>query len=147
MRRSALCPSRGGRYPLHLPLPHVPEAEWKLLRGLAGVEVKHFEVTRGEVAYFRSSDIGDRGFCRDCGTPLVYRYTSEARVAVTLGSLDDPAKLKPVVQYGVESRMPWFSELAMLPATEADDPETCENIRRSNRQHPDHDTATWPPQK
>jgi hypothetical protein len=48
---------------------------------------------------------------------------------------------------GVESRMPWFSELAMLSATEADDPETCENIRRSNRQHPDHDTAIWPPQK
>lgn len=91
----------------------------------AGIEEKHFEVTRGEVAYFRSSDIGDRGFCRDCGTPLVYRYTSVARVAVTLGSLDDPSRLKPIVQYGVESRMPWFSELAKLPATEADDPETC----------------------
>jgi hypothetical protein len=113
----------------------------------AGIEEKHFEVTRGEVAYFRSSDIGDRGFCRDCGTPLVYRYTSVARVAVTLGSLDDPSRLKPIVQYGVESRMPWFSELAKLPATEADDRETCESIRRSNRQHPDHDTATWPPQK
>jgi hypothetical protein len=113
----------------------------------AGIEEKHFEVTRGEVAYFRSSDIGDRGFCRDCGTPLVYRYTSVARVAVTLGSLDDPSRLKPIVQYGVESRMPWFSELAKLPATEADDPETCESIRRSNRQHPDHDTAVWPPQK
>ena len=113
----------------------------------AGIEERHFEVTRGKVAYFRSSDIGDRGFCRDCGTPLVYRYTSDARVAVTLGSLDDPAKLKPIVQYGVESRMPWFSELAVLPATEADDLETCENIRRSNRQHPDHDTTTWPPLK
>jgi hypothetical protein len=113
----------------------------------AGIEEKHFEITRGEVSYFHSSDIGDRGFCRDCGTPLVYRYTSVARVAVTLGSLDDPARMKPVVQYGMESRMPWFSELAVLPATEADDPETCENIRRSNRQHPDHDTATWPPPK
>jgi hypothetical protein len=118
----------------------------------ADIEKKHFEITRGEVAYFRSSDIGDRGFCRDCGTPLVYQYKSGARFAVALGSLDDPARLKPVVQYGVESRMPWFSELATLPATESgknkdDDPEFYENIRRSNRQHPDHDTASWPPQK
>lgn len=118
----------------------------------ADIEEKHFEITRGEVAYFRSSDIGARGFCRDCGTSLVYQYKSGARVAVALGSLDDPAKLKPVVQYGVESRMPWFSELATLPATESgknesDDPEICENIRRSNRQHPDHDTDIWPPQK
>ena len=118
----------------------------------ADIKEKHFEITRGEVAYFRSSDIGDRGFCRDCGTPLVYQYKSGARIAVALGSLDDPARLKPIVQYGVESRMPWFSELATLPATESgknegDDPEICENIRRSNRQHPDHDTATWPPQK
>ena len=118
----------------------------------ADIEEKQFEITRGEVAYFRSSAIGDRGFCRDCGTPLIYQYTSGTRVAVALGSLDDPARLKPVVQYGVESRMPWFSELATLPATESgknegDDPEICDNIRRSNRQHPDHDTAIWPPQK
>jgi hypothetical protein len=118
----------------------------------ADMEEKQFAIIRGKVAYFRSSDIGDRGFCRDCGTPLVYQYTSGARVAVALGSLDDPARLKPVVQYGVESRMPWFSELATLPATESgknegNDPEICDNIRRSNRQHPDHDTDIWPPQK
>jgi hypothetical protein len=118
----------------------------------ADIEEKQFAIIRGKVAYFRSSDIGDRGFCRDCGTPLVYQYTSGARVAVALGSLDDPARLKPVVQYGVESRMPWFSELATLPATESgknegNDPEICDNIRRSNRQHPDHDTDIWPPQK
>ena len=85
----------------------------------ADIKEKYFEITRGKVAYFRSSDFGDRGFCRDCGTPLVYQYTSGARIAVAMGSLDDPARLKPVMQYGVESRMPWFSELATLPATES----------------------------
>ena len=43
--------------------------------------------------------------------------------------------------------MPWFAELAQLPAFESGKYEnasaqTYEMIRTSNRQHPDHDTKT-----
>jgi len=30
----------------------------------------HFRITRGEMAYFHSSDVARRGYCRDCGTPM-----------------------------------------------------------------------------
>ena len=120
----------------------------------ADVDSKFFELTRGEMAFFKSSDDGDRGFCRDCGTPLAYRFASTPRISVSIGSLDDHSAMKPIAQYGIESREPWFGELASLPATETgigdngvgDTPERFEMIRKSNRQHPDHDTAIWPPQ-
>ena len=48
----------------------------------------------------------ERGFCRDCSTPLIYRMIGKDRISVSLGSLDDPGRVKPVVQYGVESRPP-----------------------------------------
>jgi hypothetical protein len=116
----------------------------------ADVDAKDFELTRGELALFRSSGDGYRSFCRDCGTPLGYRYISGARFAITIGSLDEPAAIKPTAQYGIESRMPWFSELFQLPAFESGKYENAsaelyEMIRTSNRQHPDHDTAAWPP--
>jgi hypothetical protein len=116
---------------------------------LAGVKRADFEVTRGEIAYFRSSDEVERGFCRDCGTPLIFHYVgSERRISVSLGSLDDPAPIRPMEQYGIESRMPWFSELPALPGdktTEEDDPSMAAAIAASSHQHPDHDTSVWPP--
>jgi hypothetical protein len=116
---------------------------------LAGVPLSDFEVTRGEIAYFRSSDEVERGFCRDCGTPLIFHAIgSEKRISVSLGSLDDPASIQPELQYGIESRMPWFAGLPRLPGdktTEEDDPPMAASIAASNHQHPDHDTSVWPP--
>ncbi|WP_342748559.1 GFA family protein [Devosia submarina] len=31
-----------------------------------------FVVTRGEIGWFHSSAVARRGFCRDCGTPLIF---------------------------------------------------------------------------
>jgi hypothetical protein len=114
----------------------------------AGVPGDKFELTRGTLAVFMSSDQAERGFCRDCGTPLTFRYVGRVRVAFTLGSLDHPEKVKPEQQIGIESRLPWFADLCGLPGektTEEDKPETAAAIARSNHQHPDHDTAEWPP--
>jgi hypothetical protein len=114
---------------------------------LAGVPRDKFELTRGELTTFMSSDQAERGFCRDCGTPLTFRYVDRVRVSVSIGSLDEPARLKPVGQVGIEARMPWFAELCALPGeltTEADDPAMAAAIKASNHQHPDHDTAVWP---
>ena len=35
----------------------------------------------------------ERGFCRECGTPLSFRYVDKDRIAMSLGSLDDPARV------------------------------------------------------
>lgn len=114
---------------------------------LTGVPVAAFELTRGTLATFMSSDQAERGFCRDCGTPLTFRYVERRRIAVSIGSLDEPEKIAPQNQYGIESRLSWFGTLAALPGdqtTEEDAPELAARIAGSNHQHPDHDTAVWP---
>jgi hypothetical protein len=114
-----------------------------------GVPLAAFALTRGKLAIFKSSDLVERGFCRDCGTPLSFRFVREDRIDVTIGSLDDPSIAKPAIQWGIEGELPWVHELDELPgeATEADG-ETDKHaaIRQTNRQHPDHDTDVWPPQ-
>lgn len=115
---------------------------------LFSVSVDAFAVTRGELAIFMSSDVAERGFCRACGTPLTIHDVGDATICVSIGSLDEPAKLAPAHQYGVEARMPYFAALATLPGettTEDDIPGKAATIARTNHQHPDHDTAAWPP--
>jgi hypothetical protein len=114
---------------------------------LVSVPHAQFRWTRGEPGVFLSSPIVQRGFCRDCGTPLTFRYIGRVRIAFSLGSLDHPERVKPEQQIGVESRLPWFGELCALPGnrmTVEDEPEIVAAIARSNHQHPDRDTETWP---
>jgi hypothetical protein len=114
---------------------------------LTGVPREAFALTRGVLATFLSSDEAERGFCRDCGTPLTFRYLKSSRIAVSIGSLDMPARIRPARQYGIEARIPWFAELAALPGdvtTEDDDPDLAARIAASDHQHPDHDTEAWP---
>lgn len=117
---------------------------------LAGVPSEKFALTRGSLSVFASSDRAERGFCSNCGTPLTFRYVDRPRISVSIGSLDEPARMKPLQQLGTEGRMPWFAELCSLPGdttTEEEEPETAAAIAGSNRQHPDHDTVDWKPHR
>ena len=114
---------------------------------LIGIPRDAFEWTRGQPALFKSSDPVTRGFCPDCGTPLLYDYAASKHLNVTTGSLDNPARFPPRVQFGNEARMSWFGNLGSL-AEEGTTEETMAGyvcfIQSSNRQHPDHDTDGWP---
>ena len=114
---------------------------------LIGVPRKAFAWTRGQPSLFQSSDPVIRGFCGDCGTPLLYDYTLGNHLNITIGSLDDPAAFSPWMQFGKEARMPWFNDLCHLPEAGTTD-ETMASavpaIKASNHQHPDHDTDQWP---
>ena len=108
---------------------------------------KDFHVTRGDLAHFASSDIARRGFCRQCGTPMTFEYPLEPDFGVLAGTLDQAALAPPVVQYGTESRLPWYQGLDRLPGdqpTYSNNPEMLAKISGSNHQHPDNDTAQWP---
>ncbi len=112
------------------------------------VQKADFRVTRGAISYFRSSDVGRRGFCSACGTPLSFDYPEADDIGVLVGTLDDPNRAPPEMQYGNESRVRWFQTLLDTPgdlATYAHDPEMLNRISSANHQHPDHDTDPWPP--
>ena len=115
---------------------------------LVSVENDNLAWTRGAAAEFFSSKDTARGFCDKCGTPLYMRDVNETKVYLTIGSFDDPNRVPPKRQVGNESKLDWFAALHDLPGadttTENDWPEGAAAIARTNRQHPDHDTETWP---
>ena len=117
---------------------------------LTGVPLEKFELTRGELAIFKSSDQMERGFCRNCGTPLTFHFVDSPRIAVSIGSLDEPEKIEPQHQCGIEATALLVREARRrFPATRPPRttiPSSPPKIAASNHQHPDHDTASWPPQ-
>ncbi|WP_375203924.1 GFA family protein [Hyphococcus sp.] len=100
--------------------------------------------TRGEPAVFQSSDYAERGFCADCGTPLFFNSLDNDRINLTIGSLDHPDQFPPHNQMGTSSRIAWFVDIATLKVT--DFPEE-PAMNSANRQHPDHETESWPPKQ
>ncbi len=120
-----------------------------LFGSFAGVAYSDFELTRGEFSSYQSSDLAERVFCAKCGTPLGYFYLDRSRISVTIGSLDEPKRFRPLAQYGVEGRLSWLAEALATPATVTGAGDTQADLRSADRihprQHPDHDTAAWPP--
>lgn len=101
------------------------------------------EWTRGEPTYFQSSVNIERGFCRNCGTPLTYRHPHGIELAI--GSFDDRSDLSPKIQVNHASRIPWVETIFDQPLRD-----DAEDVARQERiisfQHPDHDTENWPSQ-
>lgn len=111
------------------------------------VQKTAFRVTRGTISYFHSSDVARRGFCRACGTPLLFEYPEGDDLGVLVGTLDEPDRAPPENQYGNESRVAWYGGLLSVPGdrpTYAETPDMLHRISSSNHQHPDHDTEHWP---
>jgi len=60
---------------------------------------------QGEPTLYASSKFARRGFCGRCGTPLSFAYVDSPRMDLSVGSLDDPAALRPVSHFATESRV------------------------------------------
>jgi hypothetical protein len=113
---------------------------------LVSVPRQRFRWTRGEPTEFRSSPIVARGFCRDCGTPLYMSEDGDSVIEIAIGTLDDPAAAAPDHVVGIESKLPWADRLPTLPAhSTAEDRTPGDLAKLTPLQHPDHDTADWPP--
>ncbi len=105
---------------------------------LAEISLAAFAWTRGAPAWFRSSEAVERGFCRDCGTSLHFRYVGGDRIDIALATLDRPEAVQPEAQFGMEARLSWLDRLPHLPGstTEGSTPPEALATYRS-RQHPD----------
>ncbi len=115
----------------------------------APVRVQDFAWTRGTPAGFASSSLAERHLCRDCGTPLGFRYHDRGWIGITIGSLDRPQDVAPQKHFGVEDRLGWLDALGALPAETIDMAMPAEwKAKFVNFQHPDHDTpADWVPRR
>ncbi|MEM5491746.1 GFA family protein [Hoeflea sp. AS16] len=111
------------------------------------VEVEGFEWTRGARAVFASSNLSNRGFCRDCGSPLTLETDDVFEVAV--GSLDDPSVVYIAYHANIADRHEVIMRLDAIPDASPDrEAENNQwNARIVSHQHPDHDTKTWPERK
>ena len=101
--------------------------------------------TRGKPAFWRSSEQAERGFCRECGTPLTYRRVAVDRISVTVGSLDQPYDFPSEVQYGIENRPHFADRIAQGEGITSAQSTARAPGNYATRQHPDHDTPEWPP--
>jgi hypothetical protein len=89
--------------------------------GLTGNKREHLTWTRGAPAIFRSSNLAERGFCRDCGTPLTYAFDGTGRISVTINSLDDPEAMPPTKQFGLEGEVSWLKGIHGLPGQRSEE--------------------------
>ena len=70
---------------------------------------------RGEITWYRSSASVKRGFCAICGAPIAAQHGDRDYTAIWLGSLDDPARFEPSVQWYRDTKIPWVSIAPGLP--------------------------------
>jgi hypothetical protein len=88
--------------------------------GYTGGKREHLRWTHGAPPVFRSSNKAERGFCKDCGTPLTYAFDGTGNISVTINSLDDPEAMPPSKQFGIEGKVSWVDGIHALPAETTD---------------------------
>jgi hypothetical protein len=100
--------------------------------------------TRGEPAWFQSSNKVRRGFCGHCGTPLAYDYGGST-VEVAIGALDNPELGPPAIQVNPSGKLSFVDALAGLPTQQVGDNPKSDAFMAGivSHQHPDHDTVDW----
>jgi hypothetical protein len=139
------CQCGAVRYAISAPFenPHIchcrmcQKAFGNFFAALVGTKKTGFSWTSGRPTFFRSSSIVERGFCRDCGTPLSFAYDHSERISLAIGSLDRPEDVEPAKQFGIEARHASFERLHLLSGTRTEDDIPAEMLAKlKSRQHP-----------
>ena len=82
----------------------------------AMVAESQLQFLAAEPAIYESSPGARRGFCPRCGTQI--SFTADylpGLVDITIGSLDDPARVPPTLHYWESRRLPWLQLADGLP--------------------------------
>ncbi len=92
---------------------------------LIAVETAHV-TWEGMPKLFQSSNLAQRGFCGECGTPLFYQRLGCGEIEFMVGTINSDFNYSPVRNHGAESRLGWVLGLANVTERETffDDGET-----------------------
>ncbi len=73
--------------------------------------------TKGNRKLYRSSATAERGFCRDCGTPLTWEgdWGGKSVIEVHISTLEDPERFPPDRHVFHSERLSWFDVADRLP--------------------------------
>ncbi len=75
------------------------------------VEPGSLAFTKGKPKFYQTSHFGERGFCADCGSRLIWKCIGDAHPEYTnlsVGCLDAPERVAPASHQCVESQLPWY---------------------------------------
>jgi hypothetical protein len=78
---------------------------------LAFVPPESVAVTKGTTKTIQTSSDSVRHFCADCGSPIFFQRPQVQRIAVLVGTLDEPFDFKPNFHCYTESTMTWLKNL------------------------------------
>lgn len=76
--------------------------------------------TRGARRLFASSNISQRGFCGDCGTPLTLENVDDDQIEIATGTLDDPERAPPTLQINHRYACTFADDIGSLPEPDSD---------------------------
>ncbi len=97
--------------------------------------------TRGKPALYASSTLAERGFCKDCGTPLTYQRKPDA-IGITTGSLDRAEQAVPTSRLARDTVLEWSEQVGRLPITDIAEWRSSAGIQSFRiHQHPDRDDS------
>jgi len=94
------------------------KAHGAAFRTRASVRAEDFRWIAGQqhVKYYESSPGNHRGFCAECGSPILSRFDFDPTVlGVPFGCFDDDPGVKPTLHVHVASRAPWHDITDDLP--------------------------------
>jgi adenylate cyclase len=90
----------------------------------AAFPIEAVKFTHDRPKYYRISLIARKGFCRKCGSPIIWQSLKPQPadyVVIATASLDNPEDFAPTWHGGVESQMPWLQINDDLPRVKCEE--------------------------
>jgi hypothetical protein len=72
------------------------------------------------LAWYRSSDIAERGFCKVCGSTLFWSGDAKDYISIALGALDPPTNLKIAKHIYVADKSDYYDITDDVPIFQGD---------------------------
>ena len=81
-----------------------------------GTTPAQFQLSSGDIIWYRSSEQAERGRCGDCGSPLFFRSERwPDELHIVLAALNEPIAQMPQVHVYYADHVPWLQLADQLP--------------------------------